>query len=56
MPASKDTRVRVEDFSKIIARLFPWSAARKLAGSFLTRPARSRIAPISAGFQSFSLT
>ena len=28
IPASNETRVRVEDFSKIMARIFPESAAR----------------------------
>jgi hypothetical protein len=56
IPASKETRVRVEDFSKIIARVFPDSALRQRTGSRLTRAARSSRPRISAGVQSFSLT
>ena len=38
MPASNDTRVRVEDFSKIIARDFPDSAVRQEAGAAFIFP------------------
>ena len=56
IPASNDTLVRVEDFSKIIARLRPESAVFQPSGRALTRAARSRTFSISSGAQSFSLT
>ena len=48
MPASKDTRVRVDGFWKIMARVRPRSASRNAAGSAFMRRARSKISTRSA--------
>ena len=47
MPASNDTRVRVDDFSKIIASVFPLSASRNLRGLALINRASLKIAMTS---------
>ena len=56
IPASNETRVRVDDFSKIMARDFPSRAVFHPTGRVLIRAARSSTRSISAGGQSFSLT
>src|SRR5688500_1386953 len=53
IPTSKLTRVRVELFSKIIARLRPASAARKRWGSRLSSAVRPKIASTSSAPRSW---
>src|SRR5512143_3452219 len=53
MPASNETRVRVDAFSKIIARIFPESAVRNSAGRSFIRAARAKRAATSAGVRSW---
>jgi hypothetical protein len=47
MPASNETRVRVEDFSKIIARVCPSSASAYVFGFALMSRESSKIAATS---------
>src|SRR5687768_16211892 len=53
IPTSKLTRVRVELFSKIIARLRPARAVRKRWGSRLSSAVRPRIASTSSAVRSW---